>query len=280
MEDIKKQITNLVQRGMYRWQICQVTGLSYEDLNIKLHEYGLYADQIESEQFIKKLKELQDEGCSIETMAMKLGTNVFQLKHKINNMSSNPKETASSDMSSEWNKWTPQDEQKLLDLRNSGLTIKQIAKKMGLRYHQVSRRWSKLKTPAIPSTSRSKPNWSKQDIELLKERLKQGNNIQDIAKELGRTEKAVQVKMSNLKLKVLKAKDMKEQEYTPVTISREETILDDFPKGSYDVFDAYNEYSITDDSTENVKAVESTDDITLEVIKQIIDSKRRAVILL
>ena len=91
MTEQQKQITNLVNRGMIRAQICEITKLSFQELNTKLREYELYDDQIESEAMLRKIDELEKKGMSVDNMALEMGINPYNLRHKLNNRLHTPK---------------------------------------------------------------------------------------------------------------------------------------------------------------------------------------------
>lgn len=204
--NIEKQLHNLVERGIIKWQICKRMNLSMSEVNILLHKYDLYNKQTENDKYHVEIQKMHDAGMTHEQMAMKLNTNVFALKHRIRNIEFEPKK---KEMKKGWNKWDVNKDEQLRELVKKGLSFVEIASKMNLTRNGVTKRWGRIKegntiivkkhSPEkrnnIGVAKRYTPEEDKQLISLYKE----GKTFAEIGKITGRTTWTVTQRYNKIK---------------------------------------------------------------------------------
>lgn len=90
----------------------------------------------------------------------------------------------------------------IVKLANEGVTFWAIAKRLKLSPSTIRRRYNEACPPADRTTGNGSPDWTEQDVELVKQRMREGKPKTSIAFELRRTVGSVRALIVGRKLNV------------------------------------------------------------------------------
>lgn len=297
MTEIQKQITNLVNRGMFRAQICEITKLTFAELNTKLREYGLFDDQIESEAMLRKIDELEKKGMSVENIALEMGISPFYLKHKMNNRTHSPKVEEKVEeelqvkpkikMKPPHTPYSEEEKEQIKTLIKKKVSTKTIGKRLGRTTFSINnaiKRYGLSEKKLVP--------WTLEEDKIMNEMCLQGKTPKEISEILKRTEKAIQVRISNSKtlcknldeIKIVKAgesckkPDPQMPVYATIVPDADESkTIKGYPEKKWETI-----YAPKLDDIQYVGRLPRTEEDVdiVEVVKQLVQSNRKAIILL
>lgn len=135
-----------------------------------------------------KIKELASSGMSVSKIARTVGQNTGVIKYWI----------GKQDVDDARRAWTFEEEGKLKALVDGGEELAAIAEELGRSKSSVQGKIHKIRNPGVTmldASSRSFP-WSSEEDQRCHEMFAEGKPVRAIARELGRTEYAVAVRIS------------------------------------------------------------------------------------
>ena len=279
MNDLQLRISNYVRRGISKQQMCKLLDISYIQLMDYLEQFNLIKEQEKEEILVNKIKELQRTK-TIDQIAIELGVNYQYLKNKIHFISQN---TIKEDIMDKV-RWTQEEEDLLVKLRNEGKSYEEISKKIGKNITACSKKWSKMNIKSKPTTekienatstpkSKFKVAYTKEDDEQILALRAKNVSYKDIAKQLGRNSGDV-IYARHYVLNGNKSPIVKTVQ-NPSTIK----IQDAIPETKIDYKKQPVEKSVDEVKVDQIRTYQSLDN-NMEMIREILSSNRRAIILL
>jgi len=286
MNDLQLRISNYVRRGISKQQMCKLLDISYIQLMDYLEQFNLIKEQEKEEILVNKIKELQRTK-TIDQIAIELGVNYQYLKNKIHFISQN---TIKEDIMDKV-RWTKEEEDLLLKLRNEGKSYEEISKKIGKNITACSKKWSKMNIKSKPTTvkieniistpkSKFKAVYTKEDDEQILALRAKNISYKDIAKQLGRNSGDViyarHYVLNGNKSPIVKTTIMSSGNATTniPDIKLSETKID-YNKQAVESL----KKSVDDVKVDQIRTYQSLDN-NMEMIREILSSNRRAIILL
>lgn len=291
MGDLQLRISNYVRRGISKQQMCKLLDISYIQLMDYLEQFNLIKEQEKEEILVNKIKELLKIK-TIDQIAIELGVNYQYLKNKIHFISQN---TIKEDIMNKV-RWTKEEEDLLVKLRSEGKSYEEISKKIGKNITACSKKWSKMNIKSTPTTvkienatstpkSKFKAVYTKEDDEQIISLRAKGVSYKDIAKQLGRNSGDViyarHYVLNGNKSPKITSKDISETIPEIQQLPFEKTVK------------SYNFHIPNTTFTENEKLQKGVDEVkvdqirtyqsldnNMEMIREILSSNRRAIILL
>ena len=276
MEEIQKRLQNLVNRDLTKAQICAALKLPTEQVNRELQRWGLFERQKTGEQLAEKILRLRDSGCTPESISAHLNMSITVIKNKLHQITENMTQYKVKTKFA----WTPDKIEIHNSMRKEGKSIEQIADHLGVTPLAVTKKRLKLDRGNI-SNPKGKV-YTPEDDQFIIDRRKEGAPFSIIAVELGRSSQgAVYNRHQQLMNRLVKnenATTVVEKNVPTVSTIVKEVFNDpiEFPKKAK---------KLTKKEVKEVlnynKPIELTPEISqMEIIKYLIETKTRAIILL
>lgn len=304
MEETQKILTNLVNRCLTKKQLCSALNIQFSLLYHYLNKYELKETQEENEKLVNKILDLVSQNKTSEQIAGILNMNVFMFKNKLFQINQNIKNY--KEQMRNYSEWTTEQTDTLLKMKREKKTNKEIVAATGHSYSSVTskmrdiRKKNKKNTITKPVMKKyQKSNFTQEQNEEIIAMRKAGKTFPEIGKKFGRKDGTMWAYYQTLVKNTPNTETLPVNEDTPNTVistpvkrRRVHRTIEKNTKtpNRSDVSlkkELYDQFVSKQVKPEEVKpqvniSVQPTiyNDVTLEVIQELLKSGRKGIILL